>query len=225
MNHRNKRRRSHMNRHKEPGKPVAPLQEGVHAFDLSKLLITDIMSVKLDSSDEQIIIEASLPVHGGESTTTYEETISLSDQDIPSYLQKAALGMFEAALRAMRERVFTNRESPCETCTGACCGREFERVQVTEEDLDMMRAVGINVDRHIEMYAEKIFTGHVGQIIQVPWGDEEDDETACPFLKKDGCSIYENRPRVCREFSAWDCEVYDRDPDKVSGRVHLRVRS
>jgi Fe-S-cluster containining protein len=230
VNHKTKRRHAHRARLSGStiqSTPVAQIAESEKrdgfAFNLSKLRVTDLDSIKLDASEEQLVIEALLPVHGGESHATYEETIDFSEQDVPEYLAKACREMFAAALRAMQERVLTKREYPCSTCTGACCGREFGRVQLTSEDVELLRGV-VSLSKQVLMYDEPLFTGHVGEFKQVPWGDPEDNETACPNLTPSGCAIYEHRPRVCHEYSAWDCDVHDEDPDKVAGRVHLRVR-
>lgn len=231
MNRKTKQRRDRLRRvaMKNHGAETTPseLQQEerreAFAFDLSRLRLTDIESVKLDASEEQLIIEAQLPVHGGESYASYEETIDFSEQYVPDYLADACRAMYLATLRAIRERVLTKRDPPCATCTGACCGREFGRVQLTEEDLEMLRGV-VSLSKQVTMYERPTFTGHVGEFKQVPWGDPDDNQTACPNLSASGCSIYEHRPRICREFSAWDCDVYEEDPDKVAGKVHLRVR-
>jgi Fe-S-cluster containining protein len=47
---------------------------------------------------------------------------------------------------------------------------------------------------------------------------------ACIFLGPDGCSVYERRPGVCRDFIAETCGMYVQDPAKVLGLITLRVR-
>jgi Fe-S-cluster containining protein len=52
-------------------------------------------------------------------------------------------------------------------------------------------------------------------------GKKEDG--ACVFLRDDGCSIYEHRPDVCREYDAFTCDTFEEDHKKVEGKVKLRV--
>ena len=50
---------------------------------------------------------------------------------------------------------------------------------------------------------------------------------SCKFLKCDGCSIYEERPKVCRKYQcAWSQEIlpFDMRPDKCNFIVSVEER-
>jgi Fe-S-cluster containining protein len=191
-------------------------------YDLTKTQMTDIVSVKLDSAENQVSIELNLPVHGGVSYAGYEEVIDFDEQNIPGYLLDAARRMYEAAARAIRERVYTDREVPCATCTGNCCGRAFSAVRLTHDDITRLAEV-VKIEEQVQMYDEISFSGYVGEFNLVPYyGDE--DQMMCPNLTPEGCGIYENRPLICREYSPWDCDIYEADPEKVDGKVKHKLK-
>jgi len=157
-----------------------------------------------------------------EAFAEYSEVIDFDDEKVPAELAAAARQFADAMLRAVKQRVFTSGAYPCETCTSACCGRKFSQVRLTEHDIERLRGAGIDLEGKLDVYDTKSFTGYTAQMRLVPWfGDE--DEQACPFLEETGCSVYEHRPLVCREYSPWTCDIYEEDERKVDGTVHLRV--
>lgn len=191
----------------------------VTGYDVTKAKATDIAGLDLSSEDNSLTIRLQLPIGNDEAHAEYEELLNMDEA--PGYLQDAARQLSQAALRAVRERAFTDRPMPCATCTGACCGRHFSAVCVTGEDIERMQAGGVDIKANVKVYETERWTGYAGEMRLVPWGDE--DEEACPFLEDTGCGIYEHRPRICREYSAWTCEIYEEDPAKVDGKVRLRV--
>jgi len=204
---------------------------GVKGFDLREAQLTDLDEITLDAESNELSVTLSVPVGNGENFASYEETFALGEDDAPDYLKGAARQFAGAIVRAVRERVLTSGEPPCVTCTSPCCARAFDHVEVTAQDVVRMEAAGIDVDDTIESYPQESWTGHVGMFKRVPWfgnvipADEDDEasEMCCPHLTPQGCGIYEHRPLVCREFSAWTCELYEEDPDKVDGKTRLRV--
>jgi Fe-S-cluster containining protein len=192
------------------------------SFDLRSTSLTDISEVKLDSSTNQCSVQIQVPINGGEAYALYEEVLDFDEHEIPGYLLDASRRMYEAALRAVRERVYTQREVPCATCTGNCCGRNFVSVRLTAADIERLQEV-VDIGKQVVMYEQSDFSGYVGEFQLVPWyGDEE--QAACPNLTPEGCSIYEHRPLICREFSCWDCEIYEEDPDKVAGKIKHKLK-
>lgn len=233
-------------------KPPKTEKRTNYDFDLTQTQITDLVSVKLDSAENQLAIELNLPVHGGIGYAAYEEVIDFDEQDVPGYLIDAARRLYEATVRAVRERVYTEREVPCATCTGNCCGRQFSSVRLTAEDIERMVSGGVKVyhctscdhsrEEHDEkgrckhpgcacdsyqgqiiMYDEVSFSGYAGEFNLIPWFDDM-EQNACPNLTPEGCSIYEHRPLICREYSPWDCDIYEADPDKVEGKVKHKLK-
>lgn len=217
--------------------PVSARPTADHkGFDLRKTEATDISNITLDTVDDSLEVTMQIPVGDGEAFAEYEESFEVRDG--PAYVRQAAKALLDAVHRAVRERaMITDRDFPCATCTAACCGREFDAVRLTPEDIDRLHAAKLDVEDCVDMYDEVSWAGYGGELVQVPYSpsrvdawDEENpeedtslEETACIFLRKDGCSIYEHRPKVCREFSAWTCDIYEEDETKIEGNVHLRV--
>ena len=192
-------------------------------FDLTKLLLSDLDEITLDVTEELVSVSVNLPVGNNEAYAEYQEVLDL-DQT-PDYLRRAAKEFTDACARAVRERQLLRRDLPCATCTGACCRRSD--IQLNASDVARLEAAGIDVTESIDYYDAESCGGQVGEfeLIQasVHFGEDAPDEVLCPHLRPDGCSIYEHRPTICREYSAWSCEAYEEDPEKREGHVSLRV--
>lgn len=187
-------------------------------FDLGQAQLTDIESLHLDMTDSVLTVSLQLPVHGGEGYAVYEEELDFDNQ-LPGYLCDAARKFSGAALRAIKERVVTQQELPCRTCIGACCGVRLDTIRVTAADVERLEAAGIEVPRAVELHEDGVdFAGYVGHLRLVT---DEAGKTRCPFLEPWGCSVYEHRPLICREFSPWTCDMYEQDEAKASGEVKL----
>jgi Fe-S-cluster containining protein len=224
---------------KPPPRPASDLRttSGAKGFDLREAQLTDLDSIHLDAEANEIEVTLSVPVGDGEDFSTYEQTFDLEDDSTtPDTVRGAARVLAGALVRAIRERTMMQGELPCTTCSAPCCARAFDRVELTQQDVERMEAGGVDVSEDvIDHYAQESWTGHVGAFRRVDWfGDDSDEdedgdedgegkEQCCPHLTPEGCGIYEHRPLVCREFSAWTCELYEEDPDKVDGKVRLRV--
>jgi Fe-S-cluster containining protein len=194
----------------------------MRGFDLRGVMLTDLDTIELNAGEHTVTTSIQIPMGDNESFAEYVEVIDFDEDTTPGYLASAARTFVDAVLRATKERVYTAGRNPCETCTGACCGRRFTEVRLTQEDVDRLTAAGYDCAEHVDFYEQQSFTGYVGRFNLVPWKDDE-DERACPFLGDDGCQVYEHRPLVCREFSAWDCDLYEEDPEKLDGKVRLKV--
>lgn len=193
-------------------------------FDVGKVLLSDLDEITLDVTDEMLTINLNLPVGNNEAFAEYQEVLDLDD--VPDYVRRAAKELCNAAIRAVRERQLLQRQVPCSTCTGACCRRHD--IQVTASDVERMDAAGIDVsDETLRFYDTESLGGHTAEFAMIPasihFGEDAPDEVVCPHLRQDGCSIYEHRPTICREYSAWTCDAYEEDPDKIEGHVKLRV--
>lgn len=188
----------------------------VRKFDLSGIELTDISNVELDTADNSIEVTVQLPVGDNEGYANFEETIDLDDVELP-YLEDAALKFMQAVRKAVAERAIKQAPFPCASCTGACCGKQLTDLGLTRQDVERLEAAGLS--EHYEIYDREEFSGRVGIILLLE--DEKTGGTVCPFLRDWGCSIYEIRPLICREFSAWQCEIHDPDPEKIEGRVNF----
>lgn len=206
----------------DKGKTLAEVFGGEeHA--LSKVKLSDIDSITLENGDDTLTIKVMLPVDDG-TFSEYEETIEL-DEFAPEGLHWLARKFSEASLRALKERTMKKAPMPCKTCTGACCYK-YDEVRLTDEDVVKLSLLGKRGQDGYHLYSTgPRWTGYVGALNKKPLVlNGQKIETACHFLRKDGCSIYEHRPTVCREYSPWTCgDTYEADPAKVGGKVRLRV--
>jgi uncharacterized protein len=72
--------------------------------------------------------------------------------------------------------------SQCQDCDGECC-RSFPALEISWEEFEILKARGA-----ARLYFS--LSGHHKFII----------ENGCEFLSQGRCSIYEDRPSVCRRF-------------------------
>lgn len=191
---------------------------------LSALQLTDIESITLENAEDSLTIKVMLPLDDG-SFSEYEETISFDDF-APGYLHEVAKQFATVALSALRQRASKQRPVPCTTCTGACCYK-YDEVRLSIDDLNNLHAaLGKEAADGYTLYETgERWTGYAGALKKAPrMIAGQHIEGACYYLRSDGCSIYQHRPTVCREYSAWTCgDTYEADPKKVAGKVRLRV--
>jgi len=194
------------------------------SHNLNELTLTDIESITLENAEDSLTIKVLLPLDDG-SFSEYEETIPFDDF-APNGLHEIARRFSVASLAALKARASKDRPVPCTTCMGACCYK-YDEVRLSSADVaSLQESLGEDAYKGIQLYSTgERWTGYVGALKKAPRkiGDQV-IETACYYLRSDGCSIYEHRPTVCREYSAWTCgDTYEADPKKVAGKVRLRV--
>lgn len=199
-------------------------------IDLTKLTPQMVSRVELDTGEDTCVVEYSIPTETG--TLSFEETFEWSSDTPPKDIKLMAAKFVAALVEETKAQRVKEKPILCETCSGKCCGRHFGTVRITPEDIDRMRKGGLDISKSVVMWDGApvrrpmlSIDSTVGYMAMKPWrGYSKDaDEEACTFLTNEGCSIYEHRPTVCRQFSAYGCEVYEADPDKVAGRVRLPV--
>lgn len=186
-------------------RPTKPPDTG--AYDPQNLRLVDIENITLDAGEHLVTVTFLVPVGEGEAMAEFELAFDVEEHQT---LSTAATALARALLDLVK--LPQPDESPCATCTGACCGRNFGSVRVTREDIPRLPS-----DEHVKRYPTEVFSGYVGELIQVPYDgpDAKEGELCCPYLTRAGCSIYERRPTVCRDYSAWTCDIHSEDPEKV----------
>lgn len=208
-------------RRKQPGETAsAEKQHPGGGFDLRGVRLTDLESVSLDAEEDTVTVSFTIPVGNGETVAEYEETFEVTEHP---HLSNAATALARVLVDMVRGRPdeFEGRDPPCLTCTGNCCGRHFGSVRITMADVTRMKDAGIDVsDETISFYKTEIFSGYVGEfkLVEYDGPDATEDEDCCPHLTREGCSIYHHRPLVCREYSAWTCDIYAEDEEKIEKR-------
>ena len=84
------------------------------------------------------------------------------------------------------------------SCFGSCCRKRD--LQLTPYDvLRLKNALNLHSDDFLSqhtVYSLDPVTGFPAIALRL----SKDDNGQCPFLTADGCSVYENRPTVCRLF-------------------------
>jgi Fe-S-cluster containining protein len=210
----------HENREKDARKRAIPDSL------LARATLSDIESIELDNGCDEVTIKLMVPVADG-AYAEYEESLPLDDELKSSKLHRMAREFSTELLLAVQQRRAQDRPVPCTTCLGACCYK-YEEVRLTEEDVSRLVS-GLGEKRAAEGYTRyqsgTRWTGYVASLTKKARSiNGQQIATACHFLRGDGCSIYEHRPTVCREYSAWTCQdTYEADPAKVKGKVRLRV--
>lgn len=199
-------------------RPVTP--QAAVSNPLSNLRPDQIVSVTVGAEpdeDDHVSIDMMIPTEGG-ALASYEENILL-EGEAPAYLRDAAVAFFDACCRAVRGRAVTKVRT-CEACLGCCC-YEFDRVDVSPADVQVLRNAGIDVAKMVNMFEDErgnprtTLKGHVGILQKVDLVHPLSGETvsACPAFTGMGCSIYEHRPQACREFTMIGCDHFEPRPD------------
>lgn len=107
-------------------------------------------------------------------------------------------------------------ETNCGTCVGACCMKEAHSI------IHVTRADAKALAKHLNVKLKDLVKKHLTPveswqdteyILQMKAAKKAVGEACCTFLKVDSrgvgrCTVYDVRPRGCREFPAYNCHVY-----------------
>lgn len=94
----------------------------------------------------------------------------------------------------------------CASCASSCCRKPWP-IALTADELARFGGAAIATYAHGWAFAGEL---------------RKRSDGACIFLGDDGCSVYERRPKVCRDFVAETCGMYEADPRKQLGLIRLR---
>jgi Fe-S-cluster containining protein len=162
------------------------------------------LSIDLDSG----MLEASLD--GGDSLVV----------DLTRKVGADCVEHVEALVALCGKKKSTAVEDNCMECVGACC-TEW-RINIDMADVERLaKGTGREVDDLINEHVDPSFDysggDRVYQLRHVA-DDRFEGKTRCKFLsvqpataKKNAvgrCSVYEHRPKTCREFPAHSCEQF-----------------
>lgn len=176
---------------------------------MDKLLRADVASITLDLDEDTVTLVAEPQrAHASVSVTV---SLDLTKPNMSVLAAVARQLVMEAVNHAnvQEEDAASSSETPCSTCTSACC-KEFDEIRVTQMD-----AWALPPDS-VKLFSHEALDGSVGIMRKSPTG-------YCVHRKPDGCGVYEIRPQSCRDFPAHGCSLYEPDRDKVAGKVRLRV--
>ena len=112
----------------------------------------------------------------------------------------------------------------CEACPAYCCS--YAHIPVTEADAERLGSrFGLEPDAARQRFFKR---GDADSPLVLRHKADEHYGTICRFLDTEtrGCTVYEDRPAICREFPSqnhcgyWDFLVFERevqdDPDWVA---------
>lgn len=161
------------------------------------------MSVQLQFGESPILCEATVPLEPVELSEVLPAFRLIADQLIDAAIDKAAS---------------ENKAVSCKKGCGACCRMA---VPVSEPEAYRLRSVVDAMPEPQKSRVQERFalgmevfgrTGLLTNMFQRVSGEEEEQSAmakldayyatgvACPFLEDESCSIYDERPLICREF-------------------------
>lgn len=208
--------------------PKARWQERVAGKEKLELFFRHLENLEIDLSDNELTVESYPPTEAYEHME-FEQTLSrvfdLEDDDHPA-LRRAVEDLVAAVQEAMVEPHPDYMPDRCDRCWHAdCC--HIGRIHLSEEErrriLDYLGEPD-NEESYARYFeADKDLAGYYKTMFRHVRPDEpkDDEDTQCVFLRKResghmGCSIYEVRPKVCRDYGAAYCDefsVLKPDPD------------
>ena len=82
------------------------------------------------------------------------------------------------------------------SCFNECCAK-LKLIMTPYDVLRMKNRLGLTSDEFLDEYTDTDMTSH-RRFPMVKLRMRDDAKKACPFVTKEGCSIYEDRPGACR---------------------------
>lgn len=131
-------------------------------------------------------------------------SVLINDEQIAQLKLKS--GEIETFLGAKDSFTFS-----CERCTVCCRDRENSPIILSPYD-------AYRIEQRLQMqpseWVEKYSTKILGSESELPllllkYRPDEEGGNKCPFVERDGCSIYDDRPTVCRLYPLG--RIVDRD--------------
>lgn len=167
-------------------------------------VLRHLSSLEIDLDRYELQVRSILPSKGlplGDYTANLNRTIEL---DKHPALRRAVAALVAEVRGIMARRDPRFQPDRCDRCVRSdCC--EFERIFLEEQEAAAILAhLGRPAsDFSLFFKRERDLAGHYKLMLRHRAGH-------CTFLRKRGprmrCSIYEARPRICREFDASTCE-------------------
>lgn len=109
----------------------------------------------------------------------------------------------------------------CGTCRGTCCTSRWGEFGITLTQEDVQRLADHLGVTPIQVSFKYLSSNPSANDEQFAFEYRDEPKATsgkcCPFLSIDDkglgrCTVYEARPRVCREFTAYGCTIYEKLP-------------
>ena len=114
-------------------------------------------------------------------------------------------------IRMTRESRFQFHCHPGIACFTGCC-RDVNIFLSPYDILRMKKRLGVTSEQFLQKYTVSLYSETSGFPV-VLLKMNEDQNKACPFVRPEGCSIYEDRP--------WPCRMYPLDQDGPKGEFYI----
>jgi len=200
-----------------------------HMNLLHTIRLDDIEEISITNPEMELSTTLSVSIGDHGESASYTDVTE--HKELPDYVQRAAADLASAVHRMIREKTHNPEALPCLTCTSSCCYTEGE-VRVNAFDLERLAKLGRPLEEIVNFRREYLewegtdWAGFVGSMKErvvpadVDREAHDSDETGCMMVGPKGCSIYEHRPTICRDYSPWTCgDTYNADPVKVAARL------
>ena len=100
----------------------------------------------------------------------------------------------------LEEGKFKFKCYPGISCFNACC-HEIDVILTPFDVLRMKKQLGIKSDEFLAKYTQlQKLKGTDIPLVKLKMQDEKDKKNHCVFLCEKGCTVYESRPAVCRNY-------------------------
>lgn len=174
----------------------------VHSVELNQ---DGELEVVFDLPYEQTTAQYYVNLRGTRTLNVYDD----------AELLEACKRLFDRARELVMEPDPDREGIHCDRCSTSACCRKYNAL-VTEEDIERVAAgIGISPEEARERYmvAPMDWSGDYTAQLAADT-DEQDGEEKCVFLKRAShgqlrCSIYEHRPRICRDFDMTSCDDFE----------------
>lgn len=178
---------------------------------LDTVQLRDVTKVVLDLREDKIRLEfEKIELGDAEAFISSDETVEISDK-LPLHVLEAIKNLQVALVKMVHDRNkpggYRYNLSKCSECIGHCC-LKYDPIILDQEDVDRIgRDLGANGTRGLEVITYLEHTGIVAKMKRVPV-ESHGGELGCFFFDGKGCSIYDSRPKTCREHSEYYCQDF-----------------
>ncbi|MCZ6793603.1 MAG: YkgJ family cysteine cluster protein [Planctomycetota bacterium] len=166
------------------------------------------------SQDGDVEVEFALPQ---DQTTAQWYTELRASRNLDVYedpeLEAACRHLFQLVRERLREPDPERLELHCDRCSTSDCCRKYN-VLLRDEDIERLApAIDLTAEEFTRRYTDPAVDWCGDFKRQLRADEDEDGEEKCVFLKKDQlgrwrCSVYEHRPRICRDFDMNTCDDF-----------------
>ncbi len=178
-----------------------------------------------DGENPYLNITYNLPIPGFDSRAEIEETFYLNRSKNAS-IREAVNTLYAEIEKAIRSGRNV-QGNPCSTCTSRCCSQFHDSIVVTHADFERVSRYFPNESD--EWVRENFITIKADD--PVLFGRTKSKryqgEEVCIFfdIDKRNCGIHPVKPQVCRDYSPYNCQLFESDDVKVMKQFLAKQRA